>query len=272
MTVARRFRRGTRAISVVLAVAFSAASAPAMTPQDCTRIRDALSEAIPAVAELRLSPSLTDDGWCRVVDGPLGAGLEWRADAVGDRFSAQFRQRAFEIEDLGRFELEGTVDHADGRLTVGPIRLARSGEAANLNASIGAPETGGNFSYDLQGASLSVTSGAKFASDILAWAFRLDAAAARSNFTAARDQREDMLKWLEDLPATVTDAESRENFRKLVAAYPNARGIAVLSAGADGPVQFGELLAAVLRGSDFTRADGAALLGKAGLRLSWEPR
>ena len=94
-----RFVRGTRrACSAVLGIFLLAAPVAAMTVEDCRRIQSLLAKTVPAVDDLRIAPRLSDDGWCRVIDGPFGGGLEWRFELSGDQFEAAFRQNGLEFD------------------------------------------------------------------------------------------------------------------------------------------------------------------------------
>ena len=123
---------------------------------------------------------------------------------------------------------------------IDPFTLQRSnGDLIDLLAETGAfGDLGGGRlgALTLPLAELRIGGDDGLAGDVLAWFFRVDVRAARSNLTEARDQRNLMLRWLEDLPAGIGDAGSRLAFRDIVRAYPNARGVATLAARDDTPV------------------------------------
>ena len=246
-----------------------------MTAEDCARIQSLLSKPLPAVKELRLAPRVTEDGWCRVIDGPFGAGLEWRVVVSGDQFEAAFRQERLELEGLGPFQLSGGLARTEAdRLQVGPIRLqARTGDAAVLSATSPkfADVQSGAEAAGLERASLTVTGDRGLVDDVLGWAFRLDVAAARSSFIAARDQRADMLDWLDENALAVIDRDSAAAFRKMIDAYPRARGTAEITIREDRPVQIGPVISALLFGTSLTRGEAAQLIEEAGLRFTWTP-
>lgn len=249
-----------------------AAPAAAMTPADCDRLRDQVVAAVPSAGDIRISPSLTPDGWCRVLEAPFGEGLEFRVAGVGAEFVAEFRQQDVELDALGPFSISGRVQMAEtGGLHVGPIiALTRLNEVISFEATT-APLSGSvseGKDVALGKAELRIAGSRGLVGDVLAWAFRLDARRARSNLTEARDQRAEMLEWLEEVPAGAAEAPSQTAFREIVAAYPNARGAVVLQ-GSDAAL--GPLLGAVLFGAPFSREDGAKFLRSAGLGLSWTP-
>lgn len=258
----------------VILWAISATSSFAMTGAECRDLQRRAEEVLPAVSELRVSPGVTEDGWCRIIDGPLGSGLEWRGMWNGQRISLDIRHESFVFEDLGPFEVEGGIETPrNGELVVGPIRLVK--DDANRAVLFARAEwedaAGSDVVASLTAASLSVTGNAKLLDDILAWAFRLDLASARSNFMQARDQRDEMLEWLDSVAAPMIDQPSLEAFRAFVAAYPRARGTARIAIRDDEPVAVGPLIAAVLFGSDFSEGQAARLVRDAGLSFSWRP-
>jgi hypothetical protein len=258
-----------RWLTVLLALA--ATPALAMTAEDCKRVQATVAKSVPAVNDLRLAPSVTDDGWCRVIDGPLGSGLEWRLETTGADFTLDVRQDRFEFEELGPFALTGQVQMQSRVLKIGPIRFsedASNGAAffAEFGSSVGADAR----VTALNQARLSVGS-AGLVDDVLAWAFRQDLTAARSSFIAARDQREFMLDWLNDEALRLIGDQSASAFREIVRAYPRARGTAVLSVADGQSIELGGLVSAVLFGESFSRADAAKLVQDAGLTLTWTP-
>ena len=247
-----------------------------MEAEDCRRFHEALAAVIPPVSEMKMAPQPTEDGWCRVIDGPFAEGLKWQATETGAGFVADFRMERIEIEGLGRFGLSATLRRTrEGHLRIDPFTLQRSnGDLIDLLAETGAfGDLGGGRlgALTLPLAELRIGGDDGLAGDVLAWFFRVDVRAARSNLTEARDQRNLMLRWLEDLPAGIGDAGSRLAFRDIVRAYPNARGVATLAARDDTPVDISGLLGAVLFGADFTEAEAVGLLEKAGLSLAWQP-
>lgn len=254
---------------------FCAAPAQAMTIEDCQRIQSTLSKPVAAIAELRLAPTVTDDGWCRVIDGPLGGGLEWRVDTSGNAFTAQFRQDGLEVDGLGPFDMTGVIARdADDRFKIGPLQLETTrGDSAILAASSPplADIQSGLTAAGLESAGLTVTGQAGLINDVLAWAFRLDKAAADSSLIAARDQRDEMLDWLNENAAQAIDPGSAAAFRAMVQAYPRARGAAEIRMQEDQPVQIGGLVSALLFGTSLTRGEAAQLIEEAGLRFIWTP-
>lgn len=253
-----------------------AGPAQAMTSEDCKRIQSTFAKTIPAVGEIRIAPSVSADGWCRVIDGPIGSGLEWRVNEPGQRFLLEIRQQGLSFDELGPFDVTGRVEAAsDGSLRLGPFRFATGpDDLAILSAVLVPPEGGDSEDFTtlpLAEAVLQVTGARGLVDDILAWAFRQDLAAARSSFIAARDQRDYMLDWLNDDALSLIDPASADAFRDVVAAYPRARGTARLSIREGAPVQIGGLVAAVLFGARFSRAEAARLIEEAGLRFAWQP-
>jgi hypothetical protein len=242
----------------------------AMTPEDCKARFSVIAGKISALEELRLAPDVTEDGWCRIIDGPLGAGLEWKLGFEGRDFTLDLRQNRFVFEDLGPFALTGRLATGDNRLSVVPLRLTSGrGDVIALSAVLGmggSPAPG----FALTEARLAVAGEAGLVNEVLAWAFRQDLAAARSSLIAARDQREYMLDWLNDEALRMIDPASAEAFGALVAAYPRARGVAQIAAREDRPVEIGGLMNAVLFGNDFSRAQAAQLIEDAGLRFTWQ--
>ncbi len=251
-------------------------TAPAQaTVEDCRRALADLSKLVSGAAELRLGPTATPDGWCRVIDGPFGAGLEWQIETSGAQFDAAFRQERLELDDLGFFNLTGNVAFSDeARLMIGPIRLeTRAGDTAILQA-VSSPNSdfrASALSAGLERASLTVSGERGLVSEVLAWAFRLDLAAAQSSFIAARDQREEMLSWLSENAESALDPGSVSAFRRMVEAYPSTRGTAQIAMREDRPVQIGGLLSAVLFGTSLTRGEAGKLIEEAGLRFTWTP-
>lgn len=261
-------------------LALVAGPAQAMEPADCARLQALVGEAVPPVAELKLAPRVTTDGWCRVLAGPFGEGIEWQGTADADGFFAEFRQNTLTVAPFGAFTMTAQVAQRPGTgLSVGPIRLIRpNGDAAVLTLALGPLDLSDAAAAQQSLGGVTLTSGALsvqgrrgLVADVLAWAFRLDARAARSNLTVARDQRTVMLDWLDGLPDETGDAAGRAAFRDLVAAYPGARGTATLSVPAGNDVALGTVIGAVLFGSDLSRGASADLVRKAGLTLTWQP-
>ncbi len=266
-----------RWLSVFFLACFCLQPASAMTPEDCLRLRDMAAKTVPAVSQLRISPAVTEDLWCRVIDGPLGPGWDWRMSQTSDSFTLEVRKDRLTYDTLGPFRVEGRVETLDqGSVRIGPITLGKlNGDVMQLAADFGAlgdGETDAVRPMHLAEGQLLVQGAGGLVNDVLSWAFRQDLQSARSSLIAAREQRDEMERWLTSSGADVTDAASVDAFRKILDAYPNARGTAVLSAGADGPVDMGALVMSVLTGSDFSRGDAAALIARAGLRLSWRPK
>ena len=246
--------------------------AVAMTPEDCKRIQTTVAKSVVAVSEIRLAPSVTEDGWCRVIDGPLGSGLEWRLETSGSDFTFDLRHDRFEFQSLGPLALTGQVQMQSKRLTVGPFRFIENADnSAMISAAFGNGDAGGAQTMALTGGALSVRGNGGLIDDILAWAFRQDLNAARSSFIAARDQRDYMLDWLNEEALKLVDSNSATAFRQIVRAYPRAHGTAVLAVRDDQPVELDGLISALLFGDDFSRSEAAALIEEAGLRLSWTP-
>lgn len=243
----------------------------AMTPEDCRSRLSAVAGKIPGVEELRLAPEVTEDGWCRVIDGPLGAGLEWRLDIDGRDFGLEVRQERFVFEEFGPFALIGRFTATDNAMSLGPLRLtAANGDAIGLSAALG---MAGSLAPDffLSEGRLSVAGGNGLVNEVLAWAFRQDLRAARSSFIAARDQRAQMRDWLDAEARPLVDGASAEAFLKMVEAYPRAAGTALLSVREDSPLGVGGLINAVLFGAPFNRSEAAQLIRAAGLTLTWQP-
>lgn len=262
--------------SLILIAVLSAATAHAMTPEDCKRIQATVAKAVPAAGEVRLAPSVTDDGWCRVIDGPLGAGLEWQVTGPGDRFLFEMRQDGFELDELGPFDVTGSVQALGaGALEIGPFRLQSGPEdAATFSAAFGAGDGAEAVEVETLGlsrAALQVSGAGGLVDDVLAWAFRQDLAAARSSFIAARDQRAEMLTWLDDEARALIDADSATAFEAMVEAYPRARGTGRIAIREDQPIVVGRLLSSLLFGTAFSRSEAAALIEEAGLRFTWQP-
>lgn len=259
---------------LILIAALLAAPAHAMTPEDCKRIQATVAKAVPAARDVRLAPSVTDDGWCRVIDGPLGAGLEWQVTGQGDRFLFEMRQDGFELDELGPFEVTGSVQAlGGGALEIGPFRLRAGPEdSVTFIATFGASDGAEAVEVETLGLSravLQVSGQRGLVDDVLAWAFRQDLAAARSSFIVARDQRAEMLTWLETEARGLIDSESATAFEAMVRAYPNARGAGQISVPEGQQVAVGRLISSVLFGRSFSRSEAAALIEEAGLRFTW---
>ena len=250
-----------------------------MTPEECKRIQATGSKAVPAANDVRLAPTVTDDGWCRVIDGPLGAGLEWQVTGPGDLFLFEMRQDGFELDDLGPFEVTGAVRApGDGALEIGPFRLQAGPEDVEIfSASFGSEDAADVDADAVEGetlgrsrAVLQVSGQRGLVDDVLAWAFRQDLAAARSSFIVARDQRAEMLTWLEGEARALIDADSAAAFEAMVRAYPNARGTGQIAVPDGQQVAVGRLISSVLFGTGFSRAEAAALIEEACLRFTWQ--
>lgn len=260
-------------IRLALLISLAALPAQAMTIEDCRRLQSSLAATLPAINDIRLSPSVTEDGWCRVIDGPIGGGLEWKMSGGLEDFNVEVRQKRLEIEELGPFDLTGSVEaQPSGGIEIGPFQLVTGAkDRAIISAATGRGTASDTTSLSLTRAALSVAGERALVNDILAWAFRLDASAADSSLIAAGDQREEMLTWLEDEAADLIDEGSAAAFRKMVDAYPRARGKAEIRMSEDKPLAVGPVVTAVLFGGDFSRQDAAALIEEAGLSFTWTP-
>lgn len=269
------YRFGGRCVvSVILALAFLAQSVSAMTPEDCSRLRATIAKTFPPVEALRLSPSVTADKWCRVIDGPLGGGLEWRVTGERSSFLLEVRQDPLEVEGLGPFSMAGRVQALDGgEVEVGPFRFeTRAGDRASVGAMfVRVDGQAATEALGLSRAALTVAGDRALIDEVLAWAFRLDLKAARSSLIEARNQRDDMLSWLDEVALHVVDDESARDFMRLVEAYPWSRGVAQITTREDRPVQIGPLISAVLFGSAFSEREASELVADAGLRFTWQP-
>lgn len=258
-----------------LAFVFILATLPvqAMTIEECRDVQASLARTLPTIKDMRLSPSVTEDGWCRVIDGPIGGGLEWKITGSLEDFTAELRQKRLEIDDLGPFELTASIEaQPSGGIEIGPFQLVSNAkDRVIVSAALGSGAPSDTTTLSLTRAALSVDGPRALVNDILAWAFRLDASAADSSLIAAGDQREEMLTWLEDEASELVDATSAEAFREMVDAYPRARGTAEIRMNEDKPLAVGALVSAVLFGGDFSRQDAAALIAEAGLSFSWMP-
>lgn len=261
-------------IRLAVILGLLATPAVSMSARECNDVKDSIAAVLPAAGDVRLLPGVTDDGWCRVIDGPFGAGLEWRGSFAGGAASFEVRQERFAFEGLGPFQLSGKIETPrEGALEIGPVALVSnarnratfSGEAEWLDAS------GNTTEIALTRAALTVTGDAGLIDEVLAWAFRFEVGQARSNLLQARDQRDAMGDWLETTAAPVIDETSVAQFRELIAAYPNARGTAQIGIRTDQPVTVGKLVGAVLFGSSFSESEAAALVRDAGLRFTWQP-
>lgn len=267
--------RRPRAILGALSICLIAGPAPvaAMTPESCDEMQRELAAALPVVGDLRLAADVTADGWCRIISEPL-AGLEWQAGGTSRGIVADFRRDRTEFPGLGEFGFTGQVTVLRHELRIGPMSLRRpNGDFATLTATTGAPERDarGLGPMELAGAELRISGSQGLIGDVLAWAFRLDARRARSNFAASGEQRETMRDWLDALPPGFVDETSRIAFEDLVRAYPSVRGTAVVAVPGDRPVALGPLISALLFGTDFSNADAAALVREAGLQFRLEP-
>lgn len=264
--------------SVALLIGFGATTAAAMTVEDCQRLGSTLGNfTVSGGDEVRVSSSLTEDGWCRMLEGPLGRGVEWRSSGNLTDGTFQFRQKRHQVEDLGEFDLTGRLSISGGtEVALGPVRLTASdGDGAALTARLAGPNTitlTNLQSLEMESAGFGVEGQNGLVGDILAWAFRLDRAAAASSFIEARDQRAEMLDWLAETAEPIIDRASANAFRKMVEAYPRARGTAEITIREDRSVAIGPLVSAVLFGTSLTRAEAAGLVGEAGLRFTWTPR
>ncbi len=261
---------------LALILVFLAGSAQAMTPEDCRQIQSTLAKSIAALKELRLSPSVSQDGWCRVIDGPLGGGLEWTFQRFGTGFQLSLRQDNFAVDDLGPFEMTGQIRASDGtELEIGPFRLiADDRDRVVFSALFEATDDADGLKAEtlsLSRSALTVVSGDSLVNEILAWAFRQDLTAARSSFITARDQRVYMLEWLDTEALNVIDGASAQAFKAFVGAYPQARGTAQITTREGQSVQVGGLIAAVLFGAPFSNSEAAQLVADAGLRFTWQP-
>lgn len=193
-----------------------------------------------------------------------------------ENFQLELRKDRFTYDGLGPFTVGGRVETLDeGSVRIGPVTLKKLNEdALTVTADFGALEDeDGSTSRPMRlaGGQLRVLGAGGLINEVLAWAFRHDLQAAKSSLITARNQRDEMESWLASRGAGMTDAASSGAFRKIVQAYPNARGTAVLSMGQDGSVDVGALVMAVITGSAFSRGDATALIRDAGLRLSWQP-
>lgn len=242
-----------------------------MTSEDCRQRLSVIEGMISNVNEIRLAPDVTEDGWCRVLDGPLGGGLEWRLDVLGQEFTFELRQKRFVFDDVGTFGLSGRIEARSDQLMVGPVRMkSESGDAIELSASFGMAGTA-ERQFSLTGGRLSVSGQSGLVNKILAWAFRQDLAAARSSFISARDQRSFMEEWLEADAVPLINKSSADAFLVMLKAYPRAEGLAVLSVREDAPVNVSGLINAVLFGAPFSRKEAAQLIEASGLVFSWQP-
>lgn len=256
-----------------LALFFILLAAPvsAMTPEDCGQKLSVIAGKIQGAEDIRLAPDVTEDGWCRVIEGPLGRGLEWRLDIVGRDFELDLRQKKFDFEEIGTFEFSGRVRTQSNRLLIGPFGLTSgNGDEVLFSAEIGmegSPEPG----FSLSAGRLSVSGDTGLVNAVLAWAFRQDLSAARSSLISARDQRSVMLDWLEADAAPRVDSASADAFRDMVKSYPRAKGIAVLSVREDASVNVSGLINAVLFGAPFSRSEAGQLIEASGLSFAWSP-
>lgn len=256
-----------------LALFFILLAAPvsAMTPEDCAQKLSVIAGKIKGAEEIRLAPDVTKDGWCRVIEGPLGRGLEWRLDIVGRDFELDLRQKKFVFEEIGTFEFSGRLRTQSNRLMIGPLGLTSgSGDEVLFSAEIGmegSPEPG----FSLSAGRLLVSGKTGLVNAVLAWAFRQDLTAARSSFISARDQRRFMEEWLEADAMPLIDKSSADAFLDMLKAYPRAKGVAVLSVREDAPVNVSGLINAVLFGAPFSRSEAGQLIEASGLTFTWQP-
>ena len=242
-----------------------------MTPEDCQQRLSAIAGFIPSAEEIRLAPDVTEDGWCRVLDGPFGGGLEWTLDVLGQEFTFELRQKRLVFEDVGTFGLSGRVEARSDQLSIGPVRLmSGNGDAISLTASFGVAGTE-ERQFSLTNGRLSVSGESGLVNKVLAWAFRQDLAAARSSFISARDQRRFMEEWLEADAMPLIDKSSADAFLDMLKAYPRAEGFAVLSVREDAPVDVSGLINAVLFGAPFSRSKAGQMIEASGLNFTWQP-
>ncbi|MDJ0639412.1 MAG: hypothetical protein QNJ20_11300 [Paracoccaceae bacterium] len=251
-----------------------------MTQAQCTSYRAEVIRYLPFLEPLELSPSVSDDGWCRIaeVGGALADQIEWRARTGGDGFTADFRvanvRVAEEFVNLtatvfydGMETLEASRVHLTGQ---GATSVVFSAEVKPIDLSSPSAAQNGFGTASLVDARLGVTGGSQFLSLNLAEAFGFDLEAAMDDPEIAEEQRREMYQWLDRSVIGPAKTLSWKGFHDLVARYPSETAGTVtisLRGGQSIPLQ----TLAVLW-YDISQGREPDRKGLSSLEVTWSPR
>jgi hypothetical protein len=264
-----------------LLLVLSTSTTAAMTSEDCRNARQAVLNVLPAASAFTVMPGVSGDGWCRTKTAPLDelAGLEWIATETETGFDVQARQADVDVPDFGPFAafLSASHDATARTLKLTNLELRRrDGDAARVSLQLSNVDVSSNgaFMSEMAGAkasglTVSISGQSGLVGEALAALFDLDRRAAASNFTVARDQRDVMMKAMDDWPAGLGDAAARAEFIRMIQAYPNARGTAEFTIPDGSDMALGPLMGFLLVGRDAREAAVLTALAEAGLSFRW---